>query len=57
MTELFAEMLTSLREGQKGLDRELQPLLQARDPDWTLWSAFSMWRTSTRDALGCCGRR
>ena len=36
MDQLFAEMLTSLREGQKAIDQEVQPLLQAPEPDLSM---------------------
>lgn len=36
MDEMFSEMMTSLRDGQKALDQEVHPLLQAETPDLTL---------------------
>lgn len=36
MGELFAEMLGSLREGQRLIDQELYPRLQEQDPDWAM---------------------
>ena len=32
----LTEMLASLREGQSGLGAEVQPLLQAEAPDWSM---------------------
>ena len=32
----LAEMLASLREGQKAIDQEVQPLLQAQEPDLSI---------------------
>ena len=36
MDELFMEALASLREGQWTIDQELQPRLQAPEPDWAM---------------------
>jgi hypothetical protein len=36
MDELFAEGLASLREGQKAIDQEVHPLLQAQEPDLSM---------------------
>ena len=36
MDELFAEMMASLREGQRAIDREVQPLLQAQESDLSM---------------------
>lgn len=36
MDELFAEMLASLREGQRTIDQELHPRLQEQNPDWAM---------------------
>ena len=33
---LLAEMLISLREGQSAIDAEVQPLLNAPEPDWSM---------------------
>jgi uncharacterized membrane protein YccC len=36
MDELLANMLASLLEGQRALDQEVHPLLQAREPDMSM---------------------
>jgi phytoene/squalene synthetase len=36
MDERFAEIMGSLREGQRALDQELYPLLQEQNPDWSM---------------------
>jgi hypothetical protein len=36
MGERFVEIVASLRQGQKALDEELHPLLQAQNPDWSM---------------------
>ncbi len=36
MDALYVGAMTSLREGQRAIDQELHPLLQAQDPDWSM---------------------
>lgn len=36
MDEMYVEAMASLREGQRAIDQELHPLLQAETPDWTM---------------------
>jgi hypothetical protein len=36
MDNLFSERLASLLEGQRAIDAEVQPLLQAQNPDWSM---------------------
>ena len=36
MDDLFADMVAALREGQRAMDVELRPLLEAQPPDWSM---------------------